>query len=125
LLLERVRNKQWLLDLVQRQEYSAMAHTTSELTCFWHFLQEIGFSVPTPIPLYCDNQAAVHITSNPVCSMSEQNTLNLIDISFGIKNIHWSYFYTFCKIWRSTCGCVYQVSMSWLIRIYLFQVGLI
>jgi hypothetical protein len=35
-----------------------MAHTISELTWLQHFFQEIGFLGPTPIPLYCDNQAA-------------------------------------------------------------------
>jgi len=45
-------------------EYKAMAHT-SELTWLQHFLQEIGFSAPTPIPLFCDNQVALHIASNP------------------------------------------------------------
>jgi hypothetical protein len=39
-------------------EYRAMAHTISELTWLQHFFQEIGFLGPTPIPLYCDNQAA-------------------------------------------------------------------
>jgi hypothetical protein len=39
-------------------KYRVMAHTISELTCLQHFLQEIGFLVPTPILLYCDNQAA-------------------------------------------------------------------
>ena len=43
-----------------------MAHTATELTWLQHFLQEIGFSAPTPIPLFCDNQAALHIASNPV-----------------------------------------------------------
>lgn len=47
-------------------EYRAMAHTATELTWLQHFLQEIGFSAPTPIPLFCDNQAALHIASNPV-----------------------------------------------------------
>jgi hypothetical protein len=39
-------------------KYRAMAHTISELTWLQHFLQEIGFLGPTPIPLYCDNHAA-------------------------------------------------------------------
>jgi transposase InsO family protein len=47
-------------------EYRAMAYTATELTWLQHFLQEIGFSAPTPIPLSCDNQAAIHIASNPV-----------------------------------------------------------
>ncbi|XP_042946560.1 uncharacterized protein LOC122279793 isoform X3 [Carya illinoinensis] len=47
-------------------EYRAMAHTTSELTWLQHFLQEIGFPAPIPLQLFCDNQAALHIASNPV-----------------------------------------------------------
>jgi hypothetical protein len=41
-------------------EYRAMAHTTRELTWLQHFLQEIGFLDPTPIPLFSDNQVALH-----------------------------------------------------------------
>ncbi|XP_059651187.1 retrovirus-related Pol polyprotein from transposon RE2 isoform X3 [Cornus florida] len=47
-------------------EYRAMAHTSSELTWIQHFLEELGLIVKTPIPLLCDNQAAIHIASNPV-----------------------------------------------------------
>jgi hypothetical protein len=37
-----------------------MAHTATELTWLQHFLREI------PIPLFCGNQDAIHITSKPV-----------------------------------------------------------
>jgi hypothetical protein len=47
-------------------EYRAMSNTTSELTWLQHFLQEIGFTAPTLIPLFCDNQAAIHIASNSI-----------------------------------------------------------
>ncbi|XP_022856432.1 uncharacterized protein LOC111377539 [Olea europaea var. sylvestris] len=47
-------------------EYRAMAHTTSELAWLQHFLQEISLSPSTPIPMFCDNQAALHIASNPI-----------------------------------------------------------
>ena len=43
-----------------------MAHTASELVGLQHFLQELGFSIPAPIPLSCDNQAAIHIVTNSV-----------------------------------------------------------
>lgn len=47
-------------------EYRVMTHTTSELTWLQKFLQELSFIVPTSIPLLCDNQATMHIESNPV-----------------------------------------------------------
>jgi hypothetical protein len=36
-------------------DYKVMTHTASEFMLLQHFLQEIGFSAPTPIPLFCDN----------------------------------------------------------------------
>ena len=47
-------------------EYRAMAHTTCEVVWVRSFLEEIGFPVQVPMNLYCDNQAAIHIASNPV-----------------------------------------------------------
>uniref|UniRef100_A0A2N9G040 RNA-directed DNA polymerase n=1 Tax=Fagus sylvatica TaxID=28930 RepID=A0A2N9G040_FAGSY len=49
-------------------EYRAMAHTTCELTWLRTVLQEFGLLTQGPTPLYCDNQAAIHIDSysNPV-----------------------------------------------------------
>uniref|UniRef100_A0A2N9I442 Integrase catalytic domain-containing protein n=1 Tax=Fagus sylvatica TaxID=28930 RepID=A0A2N9I442_FAGSY len=47
-------------------EYRAMAHTTCELTWLRTVLQEFGLLIQGPTPLYCDNQAAIHIASNPV-----------------------------------------------------------
>jgi hypothetical protein len=47
-------------------EYRAMSNTTSELTWLQHFPREIGLAAPTPILLFCDNQAAIHIASNSV-----------------------------------------------------------
>jgi hypothetical protein len=49
-----------------KAEYKTMAHAISELTWLQHFLQEIEFSAPTPIPLFCDNQVALHIASSLV-----------------------------------------------------------
>uniref|UniRef100_A0A5B6ZV70 Integrase catalytic domain-containing protein n=1 Tax=Davidia involucrata TaxID=16924 RepID=A0A5B6ZV70_DAVIN len=47
-------------------EYRAMAHTACEITWLRTLLQEFGFPARDPTPLYCDNQAAIHIASNPV-----------------------------------------------------------
>ena len=47
-------------------EYRAMAHTTCELVWVKHLLEELGFAPVTSMGLLCDNQAAVHIASNPV-----------------------------------------------------------
>jgi hypothetical protein len=47
-------------------EYRAMAHTTCELTWLRTVLQEYGLLTQGPTPLYCDNQVAIHIASNPV-----------------------------------------------------------
>uniref|UniRef100_A0A2N9ERL8 Integrase catalytic domain-containing protein n=1 Tax=Fagus sylvatica TaxID=28930 RepID=A0A2N9ERL8_FAGSY len=47
-------------------EYRAMTHTTCELTWLRTVLQEFGLLTQGPTPLYCDNQAAIHIASNPV-----------------------------------------------------------
>ena len=47
-------------------EYRVMAHTTCELTLLRTILQEFGLLVQGPTSLYCDNQIAIHIASNPV-----------------------------------------------------------
>ena len=47
-------------------KYKTMAHAARELACLQHFLQELGFSIPTHITQSCDNKTAIHIASNPV-----------------------------------------------------------
>lgn len=48
-------------------EYRAMANGTYEGISVKTFLEELGFQIPLPIPLYCDNQVTtLHISSNPV-----------------------------------------------------------
>ncbi|KAL0283535.1 UNVERIFIED_CONTAM: Retrovirus-related Pol polyprotein from transposon RE2, partial [Sesamum radiatum] len=47
-------------------EYRAMAHTTSEILWLKNLLKELGFMYDDPVPMHCDNQAAIHIASNPV-----------------------------------------------------------
>ena len=47
-------------------EYRAMANLTSELQWLRHLLNDFHISPTFPIPVYCDNQAAIHISENPV-----------------------------------------------------------
>ncbi|XP_068659151.1 secreted RxLR effector protein 161-like, partial [Aristolochia californica] len=47
-------------------EYRAMAHTVSEILWIRTLLTELGFYKKGSMNLHCDNQAAIHITSNPV-----------------------------------------------------------
>ncbi|KAK4381557.1 Retrovirus-related Pol polyprotein from transposon TNT 1-94 [Sesamum angolense] len=47
-------------------EYRSLASTVCELTWIGYLLQDLGISLQKPIPLFCDNKAAVHITANPV-----------------------------------------------------------
>ncbi|KAB2605310.1 hypothetical protein D8674_005027 [Pyrus ussuriensis x Pyrus communis] len=47
-------------------EYRAMAATASELIWLKSLLLDLGFTSKEPMSLFCDNQAAMHIASNPV-----------------------------------------------------------
>ena len=47
-------------------EYMAMTHKTCEMMLLKTLLWELGFSWDNLLPMYCDNQAAIFICSNPV-----------------------------------------------------------
>ncbi|KAL0393332.1 UNVERIFIED_CONTAM: Retrovirus-related Pol polyprotein from transposon RE2 [Sesamum radiatum] len=47
-------------------EYRAMAATVCELQWISFLLRDLCVPVATPIPFWCDNQAVLHITANPV-----------------------------------------------------------
>jgi Reverse transcriptase (RNA-dependent DNA polymerase) len=47
-------------------EYRAMASTASELVWLKQLLHDLKISCEGPMQMYCDNQAARHIASNPV-----------------------------------------------------------
>ena len=47
-------------------EYQAvMAHTSCALMWLKQFLEEFMLEVQLPMNMYCDNQTAIHIDSNP------------------------------------------------------------
>ena len=47
-------------------EYRSMAMTSCELQWCASLLTELDVPLHLPIPLWCDNQAALHITHNPI-----------------------------------------------------------
>ena len=47
-------------------EYRAMANTCLELTWLRYILQDLKVPQTIPTPLFCDNQAALYISANPV-----------------------------------------------------------
>ncbi|KAM2210837.1 hypothetical protein ACFX1S_021369 [Malus domestica] len=47
-------------------EYRAMAATACELIWLKRLLADLGYIDNEPMSLFCDNQAAMHIASNPV-----------------------------------------------------------
>ncbi|KAK2982173.1 hypothetical protein RJ640_029076 [Escallonia rubra] len=49
-----------------KAEYRAMATTTSEIIWLKQLLQDLEVSCTTPVSLFCDNRAAIHIAANPV-----------------------------------------------------------
>ena len=49
-----------------KAKYRAMALTICELIWLRHLLQELRFGKDEQMKLICDNQAALHIASNPV-----------------------------------------------------------
>ncbi|GFZ21391.1 hypothetical protein Acr_29g0005530 [Actinidia rufa] len=63
-------------------KYRAMAHTSCELLWLKHLLEDKMFEVQLPMRMYCNNQATIHIKSNPVFH-KKPNTLRLIVILFA------------------------------------------
>jgi len=47
-------------------EYRAMASTCCEIVWLLALLKDLGLTHLSPVTLYCDNQAALHISANPV-----------------------------------------------------------
>ncbi|XP_019230465.1 PREDICTED: uncharacterized protein LOC109211384 [Nicotiana attenuata] len=54
------------IQLGAEAEYRAMSRVVAELAWLVRLLSDLGLSVALPIPILCDNQAAIHIANNPM-----------------------------------------------------------
>ena len=63
-----------------------MAQSVCEIIWVYQLLSEVGLKVLMPAKLWCDNQAAIHIASNPV--FHERTKHIKIDCHFVHEKIH-------------------------------------
>ncbi|KAL2226673.1 uncharacterized protein LOC110011891 [Sesamum indicum] len=62
----KIKKQTTVLKSSAEAEYRSMGSTTCELLWIHSLLKDLEINVPTPIPFYCDNQATLYITANPV-----------------------------------------------------------
>ncbi|GAV81109.1 hypothetical protein CFOL_v3_24568, partial [Cephalotus follicularis] len=71
--------------LSAESEYRAMAHTSCELMWIKQLLGELGFGDQSLIQLWYDNQATIHIASNPI--FHERTNHIEVDCHFIRENV--------------------------------------
>ena len=67
-------------------EYRAMASTASELIWIKQLLRDMGVKIDQPMKMYCDNNSARHIASNPV--FHERTKHIEVDCHFIREKVH-------------------------------------
>ncbi|KAL0360868.1 UNVERIFIED_CONTAM: Retrovirus-related Pol polyprotein from transposon TNT 1-94 [Sesamum radiatum] len=88
-------------------KYRSMATTVCEWRWISYILGDLGISVPTPVELYCDNKAALHITANSVfherTKHIEMDCHILRDASIWISSVQAgpSFFEPQSHLWRA------------------------
>ncbi|KAL8097015.1 hypothetical protein AgCh_030193 [Apium graveolens] len=65
-VLRILSDADWAGDPQDQAEYRAMVSTTCEIVWLRRLLADLGVSLPSSTPLYCDNKSAIHIARNSV-----------------------------------------------------------
>ncbi|KAK6135902.1 hypothetical protein DH2020_030389 [Rehmannia glutinosa] len=76
-------------------EYRALGSTVCELQWLSFLCADLFISVHAPIPLWCDNQAAIHITKNPVF---HERTKHLDIDCHLVRDLYKAGFITLCHV---------------------------
>ena len=78
-------------------EYRAMAQSICEIMWLHQLLIEVGIETPVPAKLWCDNQVALHIASNPAFHERTKH----IEIELSLISTTQLDFYRICEDWRT------------------------
>ncbi|KAK3009590.1 hypothetical protein RJ639_014726 [Escallonia herrerae] len=70
----------------EEAEYRAMATTSSEIIWLVRLLQDLHVPCTSPVSLFCDNQAAIHIAANP-CGVMNTGFSNLAHLAKNPKAV--------------------------------------
>ena len=90
-----------------KSEYRAIAQFACEIMWIRQLLMEMGIETSVLAKLWCDNQAAMHIASNPV--FHEQVKHIEIDCHFVCEKIQLrGDLYRVCKDWRTIKGYIHK-----------------
>ena len=60
--------------LDQIQSHGAAKEVGKEVVWLWHLLCELGFERSSTTTLYCDNQSAIQVASNPIFHAKTKHT---------------------------------------------------
>ena len=101
-------------------EYRAMAETAQEMVWLRSFLEDLGISSPFPMPMHCDNQAAIFIAGN---STFHERTKHIeIDCHY-IRDKVMSGVISSCDIITSACRRLHKESSRDIICHHVYQAG--
>ena len=75
-------NRKWCQDLAQSLNIKLLYETTQDMVWLHSFLEGLGISSPSSMPMYSDNQAAIFIIEN---FSFHERTMRMIVIIFETR----------------------------------------